>query len=151
MNNKRVSKLKELIFEKSFWQNAWAFPSIMFAVVSVILSFYDFDFKNTLFWIILGVSIIYIISFLIRASGLKSVTLNIDGSIFEISVGDIFEQDTEDYKVIAFNEYFDSKVDNDLISASTLNGMYIQKKYPKLKDVRKFDARITNDPRLKKY
>ena len=78
------------------------------------------------------------------------MSLNLDGSIFEITVGDIFEQDSNDYKVIAFNEYFDTLVDNDLISETSLNGQYLLKKYPKEEDIQKFNERVLNDRRLQK-
>lgn len=150
MNNKRFSKLKEIIFEKGFWQNAWAFPSILFAVYTAILSFFDFEFKTSFFGILVGISVIYIIVYVYKSSGLDSMSLNLDGSIFEITVGDIFEQDSNDYKVIAFNEYFDTLVDNDLISETSLNGQYLLKKYPKEEDIQKFNERVLNDRRLQK-
>ena len=42
----------------------------------------------------------------------------------EVKIGDIFSE--SDFKVIAFNEYFDTQVDNKIIAESTLNGMYIR-------------------------
>lgn len=42
----------------------------------------------------------------------------------EIKEGNIFEQ--ENFKVIAFNEYFDTKVDDDIISKTSLNGIFIE-------------------------
>lgn len=41
----------------------------------------------------------------------------------DVKVGDIFDQAA--LKIIAFNEYFDTPVDDVVISAKTLNGIYI--------------------------
>lgn len=150
MNNKRFSKLKEIIFENSFWKNVWAFPSILFAATTAFLSFFDVEYKTSVFWILVAISIVYIIFYIYKSSGLDSISLNLDGSIFEVTVGDIFEQDSDDYKVIAFNEYFDTLVDDDLISEKSLNGQYLMKKYPEKEDIQKFNERILNDRRLQK-
>lgn len=65
---------------------------------------------------------------LYRANHMTSVELSIDNSMFEIAVGDIFEEGG--CKIIAFNEYFDTRVDDKIISSNTLNGKYIKKFYP---------------------
>lgn len=150
MNNHRFRKLKELIFEISFWKNAWTFPSILFAMTTAILSFFDVDFKNSLFWILVGISIMYIVYYLFKSTRADYISLNLDGSTFEISVGDIFQQNAEDFKVISFNEFFDTLVDNDLISENSLNGQYILKKYPNIEDVLEFNQRVLENPRLQK-
>lgn len=56
---------------------------------------------------------------------LNSIKINIEGSTVLIKVGDLFLQ--EGLKVIAFNEYFDTLVDNVIISEHSLNGVFIQK------------------------
>ena len=68
--------------------------------------------------------IIYIF-LLVRANIKISASLNINNSIVDIKVGDIFEQDS--LKVIPFNEYFDTNIKDGIISDKTLNGMYILK------------------------
>jgi Domain of unknown function (DUF6430) len=54
---------------------------------------------------------------------LNRVRINIEGSTVEIKVGDLFMQDG--LKAIAFNEYFDTQVDNSIISDRSLNGIFI--------------------------
>ena len=56
---------------------------------------------------------------------LSSIKINIEGSTVLIKVGDLFLE--EGLKVIAFNEYFDTLVDNVIISERSLNGVFIQK------------------------
>lgn len=149
--NKRMSKVIELIFNLNFWQKAWVVPSLLFALVTSVLTFIelDEDFKVKLFYSLIAISIIYILIYIIIKSGLKEITLNINGSLIEITSGDIFQQDSDCYKVIAFNEFFDTTVDDNIISSNSLNGMYLKKKYPSEKDIIDLDNRIANDPRLK--
>ena len=47
------------------------------------------------------------------------------GSDVAIKTGDIFQQ--PGLKAIAFNEYFDTLVDNKVIGDTSLNGVFIQK------------------------
>ncbi|WP_274063336.1 macro domain-containing protein [Vibrio parahaemolyticus] len=54
---------------------------------------------------------------------LEEVSLDIEGSKVFIKKGDIFKQDG--LKAIAFNEYFDTKVDNVIISENSLNGIFL--------------------------
>ena len=56
---------------------------------------------------------------------LKKVNLFIEGSRVAVFTGDIFEQ--SGLKAIPFNEYFDTKVDDKIISKKSLNGIYIEK------------------------
>lgn len=56
---------------------------------------------------------------------MKSISLSIHGSNFEIKSGDIFE--SPELKVINFNEYFDTQVDDKIIAKNSLNGQFIQK------------------------
>ena len=66
--------------------------------------------------------IIYIVM-LYRANILDSVSLNINGLKIDIFYGDIFS--SEGLKLIPFNEYFDTLVDNVVIAENSLNGMFI--------------------------
>ena len=54
---------------------------------------------------------------------LEEVNLNIEGSPVTVKKGDIFKQ--PGLKVIAFNEYFDTQVDDKIISHQSLNGIFI--------------------------
>lgn len=65
------------------------------------------------------------------ANYLKNISLKIKTSTFEIKTGDIFEQDK--LKVINFNEYFDTVVDNKIIAENSLNGKFIKEKVADVK------------------
>ena len=68
--------------------------------------------------------IIYILIWL-RANQLTDVKIDVDGSTVNIKSGDLFLE--EGLKVIPFNEYFDTSVDEKIISSSSLNGIFINK------------------------
>lgn len=55
---------------------------------------------------------------------LKNVNLLIEGSSVAVKTGDLFQQ--SGFKAIAFNEYFDTQVDNIIISENSLNGIFIK-------------------------
>lgn len=59
------------------------------------------------------------------SSNLNSIEINVEGSDVAIKVGDIFQQ--PGLKAIAFNEYFDTQVDNVIISERSVNGIFLQK------------------------
>ncbi|MFF2501133.1 macro domain-containing protein [Peribacillus sp. NPDC058075] len=145
---KRFSKIKDLSKNWSFWQKAMAVPGLLFTLVMAILTFFEVSYNKFLFFALVIVSIIYIIRYFIVTSGLKEITLNVDGSLIEITSGDIFEQD-DCYKVIAFNEFFDTKVDDKIISSKSLNGIYLLNKYPTAREINSFDKRVAKEPRLK--
>ncbi len=55
---------------------------------------------------------------------MTDVKINVDGSIINIKTGDLFHEDG--FKVIPFNEYFDTKVDDKIIASTSLNGIFIK-------------------------
>jgi hypothetical protein len=67
--------------------------------------------------------IIYILLW-ICANRLKRIDLTINNSKVTVIVGDLFQE--EGLKVIAFNEYFDTLVNEEIISSSSLNGQFIK-------------------------
>lgn len=61
----------------------------------------------------------------IWSNKLNKVDIKIEGSEVTVKVGDIFSE--PELKAIAFNEYFDTLVDNKIISENSLNGIFIEK------------------------
>jgi len=59
-----------------------------------------------------------------RSNNLQQIHTKIEGSDITIKQGGIFKQ--PDFKVIAFNEYFDTQVDDKIISRNSLNGILLQ-------------------------
>lgn len=66
----------------------------------------------------------------------KKITLKIGKSDIEIKEGNILANDVFEnkkiIKVFAFNEYFDTLVDNQVISKSSLNGKFLDQKVPNI-------------------
>lgn len=76
---------------------------------------------------VLALIIFYVILWQ-NANKLKLVELDIEGSKVTIKSGDIFLE--RGFKVIAFNEYFDTIVDDKIISGHSLNGVFIKHHLP---------------------
>lgn len=93
----------------------------------------------------------YIILF-VRSNSMKQVKLFIDDSEIEIKEGDIFSNEIYDnkniIKVFAFNEYFDTIVDDNIISESSLNGQFV---INKVDDISTLNNRIVEDKQLSNH
>ncbi|TGA96330.1 hypothetical protein E4665_15815 [Sporolactobacillus shoreae] len=143
-------KVKDIIKDKNFWKNSWAFPGILFGIATTVLTFIDFSksfYKLIILIALVVISIVYVLINLFKSLLIKKVKLVIDGSEIEIKKGDIFSFPRNIYKVIAFNEFFDTEVDDKIISRSSLNGQYLNKYYADNKS--DLDKKIAQDPRMK--
>ncbi|BEI53967.1 macro domain-containing protein [Lactiplantibacillus plantarum] len=120
-------------------------------VVSSVISFFDFSvtfrFRMLCALIVLGVC--YYCWLLYKANHLESLTLNYGESEIEIKQGDIFSEEYKKdntFRTFAFNEYFDTKVDEEIISKNSLNGQFINREVPNISDL---DEKMSNDLHLK--
>ncbi len=133
------------IFDKKIVKNYFAtvsFISIIFSFVSVIIDIPNESEIKVL--IVLSVLLIGIYILMWIIANLKSKAfVEIGNSILEIKIGDIFEE--KELKVIAFNEYFDTLVDEKIISSNTLNGIYLNKY---ITDIAELDNEMKNDINL---
>lgn len=113
------------MFDKRILQEFLQYLSAISAILSIALIFVNIP---TTLKLCIGGSValvlilIYIILW-IRANQLRIVNLDIEGSYVTVKSGDIFEQNG--FKAIAFNEYFDTQVDDRIISSQSLNGIFI--------------------------
>lgn len=120
---------KVTLLDKRILTKFWGYFSIISGIISFV---YLFDFlpdgckKYNLFIGITCIIILIAIYVLIwfRANKLKNIRIHIDGSNVIVKEGDIFKEDG--YKAIGFNEYFDTQVDNKIISEHSLNGIFIK-------------------------
>ena len=92
------------------------------------------------------VLIILYVTIWICANLKRKTILTINNSNIIIKFGDLFDQDG--LKVISFNEYFDTKVDNKIIAESSLNGIYLSNNFNR-NQIKKLDQEIANDTHLK--
>lgn len=117
-------------------------------ISSILLIVLDIPqgFKNNIIFVLIYVFILIFIYIVVWGCANKknSAKLIINDTTIFIKEGDIFNQDG--LKIIPFNEYFDTIVDDKLISSNSLNGKYILKYNI---NVEKLDEDIREDIRLK--
>lgn len=140
-------KLKVKLFDKKLNKNYLEVLSIIglfFSFVLIAIKIPD-DAKSRILigvGLLLIILIVYVIMW-IMANFQNKKTLNINNSNMIIKIGNIFEEN--ELKVIAFNEYFDTQVDNKIISENTLNGAYIKSK---ITDIKELDELMDNNDHL---
>jgi hypothetical protein len=137
--------MKVKLFDKKLIQKFYGVLSIIGTVTSLILIFVDIPLVSKS-WIGIISLILLVICYIYiwyKSNNINNLELNIEGSPLEIKFGDLFEEDG--LKVIAFNEYFDTQVDNIIIAKNSLNGFFIENY---INDIIEFDDRISNDTHL---
>ena len=140
-------KIKTGFFNKKLVKNYFAFLSILSVLISFIFIIVDVEenSKGIVSASLGGCLVTIYIVLWFRANMVLEANLNINNSNLSVKIGNIFDE--PELKVIAFNEYFDTKVDNVIISDKTLNGIYIK---DFVQDVEAFDNQINNDKILRK-
>lgn len=138
--------MKVKFFDKALINTFYKVLSVISVLTSIFFLFIDLP-QGSKFYIgiicIIALVLIYC-GLWIRANRTSSIIITINTSKLEICEGDIFIE--SGFKVIAFNEYFDTLVDEVLISKNTLNGKYLIDKYP---EPCQLDDRIESDEHLK--
>ncbi len=109
-------------------------------VVSIFINEIIIKYSWTVITIIFILMFVYYFGLLYHVNHLKKLSLKIKTSTFEIKSGDIFKEDV--LKVISFNEYFDTQVDNRIIAENSLNGAFINNY---VNDVKELDSHIANE------
>jgi hypothetical protein len=95
---------------------------------------------------ILIVLIIFIIKYY-RAK--KGISIKFQGIKVNIRQGDLFKG--EGWKVIAFNEFFDTTVDDIVIARNTLNGIFIEHHVENLEDLQQTIISAPDNQKLKRH
>lgn len=142
----KVNPWNKYLIKSIFGPAGW-----IFGFIGTLLSFIELA-KETRDYILVGFGIavfLFYVVMLVRANIMRSIGLKVDDSTITIEEGDIFDEkwyDNRDYiKVFAFNEYFDTVVDDEIISASSLNGQFINKK---VDNIQLLDQSLVEDGRL---
>ena len=114
-------------FDRRVIENFLKITSAISATLSLLVLFVDIPTNNktTFGWIFIGFLVLIYLAVWIWSNNLNKIDINVEGSEVTIKVGDIFSESS--LKAIAFNEYFDTIVDNKIISESSLNGIFIKK------------------------
>lgn len=99
--------------------------SVISTAISMIVLFIDIPQDCKIIFGFIFISVLLVLYILIWkwADNLNHIDINVEGSEVTIKVGDIFLQ--PGFKVIPFNEYYDTKIDNHIISANSLNGIFL--------------------------
>lgn len=113
-------------FDKRIIKKFLEVTSVLSGTLSAIVLFVDIpgELKFIGGWIFLGLLILTYLAIWIWSNNLNNIDINVEGSQVSIKVGDIFQQ--PGLKAIAFNEYFDTQVDNKIIGEGSLNGVFIK-------------------------
>lgn len=122
--------MKVKFLEKNVRNKFWIYFSVISGILSFILLFNIIpdDYKVCLNCIGYTAFVLLFIIYLIiwyRANNLMDINFDIDGSNVNIKCGDLFLENG--LKTIPFNEYFDTEVDDKIISNKSLNGIYINR------------------------
>lgn len=119
--------IKVSFSDKRVVENFLKITSAISATLSLVVLFVDIptECKFIYGWIFLGLlAVIYLVIW-VWSNNLNRIDIKVEGSDVTIKVGDIFLQ--PGLKAIAFNEYFDTLVDNIIIAEGSLNGIFIKK------------------------
>lgn len=138
----KISKL----CSRSLWKDSFLYAISFIAAIETICAVADFsitDVVNVHKWWLKGIIIIgtftllWLIIAAIKASKADhSITLKIKGRTVKIEEGDIFN--SPNWKLIPFNEFFDTTVDDIVIAHNSLNGKFIER----LPDIDALNRRI---------
>lgn len=143
--------MKVSFFNKQVVKSFYSIVSIIATAISLVLIFFPLPEDITVkVWHAVGLLAVFIALYImiwLRANTQKEAKLNINGIEVSVQTGNLFAENGN-LKVIPFNEHFDTKVDDVIISRSSINGVYINKYFNGAE--KELAKRITSDPRLKK-
>lgn len=138
--------MKVSIFDKDILKQFSNICATITAILSAVLIFLDIPnqwrIASGVVYVVF-LSVIYIFLW-IRANRLRQIDIKIGITTVVIKSGDIFKEDG--LKAIAFNEYFDTRVDDKIIAKQSLNGQFILNH---IDDVDKLNFDIESDDDLK--
>lgn len=128
-----MKKIKQKFFDLLLLKRSWDIFSVIATIISLILAFTGSieDSNKWLIGIIISISfviifsVIYICEYVYNKFFLRRINAKIGKVSLVIKSGDLFEE--EGIKVIPVNEYFDTQVDNDIISDTTLHGIFVKR------------------------
>nr|DAY63389.1 MAG TPA: hypothetical protein [Caudoviricetes sp.] len=135
------------LFDKLILKQFAEIVSVISTLEALLLLGVNYQISQPL--VAIGVNLLLLIMVYVaiwwHANKLKKISITANKSTIEICFGDIFDE--KDFKVIAFNEYFDTIVDDVIISSTSLNGIYLNKL--KTDTIKKLDKDIESDAHLK--
>lgn len=137
-----MTKVK--FFDRRVIDNFLKIISGISVILSLVVLFIDIpkDYRHICGWVFLGLLLLIYVLVWLWSNNLNKIDINIEGSDVTIKVGNIFLQ--EGLKVIAFNEYFDTTVDDKIIAEKSLNGVFIKDTFSDKNKIKELDQYIEN-------
>ena len=128
----------KFFFEKNIFRKYTTIVALVASIVTFILSFLSFIEIDSFIIILILIILLFVLVLtypilLIFSKRFQKISLIINQSDVEVSFGDI-DFSSNGIIVINFNEYFDTLVDEKIISSQTLNGKFITSHINNLKD-----------------
>lgn len=140
-------KTKVRFLDKDLFGSYMKILGSISVITSFIFIFYTISEKKKMtFGIVFAVLMIFLYIVLwIKANYMNSINLKIKNSDVVVKIGDLFQE--KGLKVIPFNEYFDTLVNEEVIASTTLNGNFVNNY---ITDVDKLDKEIVKNRHLVK-
>jgi hypothetical protein len=141
------------------WKDSFTVAFAVFATVETIFAIFAIPLDT--FWNRYSITIrfilafgifffIVVVTFIIKYYWAKNgISLKIRGIRVNIKSGDIFK--AIGWKVIAFNEFFDTIVDDKIIAHNTLNGIFIDRYVENITDLQKTIVDELDNTKYKKF
>jgi len=122
--------MKVNFLDKNVRNKFWIYFSVISGILSFILLFNIIpdQYNNCLKYFGYAAFVILILIYLFiwyRANNLTNINIDVEGSNVNIKCGDLFLE--TGLKTIPFNEFFDTIVDDKIISKQSLNGIFINR------------------------
>lgn len=141
--------MKVNFLDKNVRNKFWLYFSVISGILSFVLLFnivpneYN-DYLRYFGYLTFGVLILIYFIVWYKANNLTDISINIDGSNVNIKCGNLFLENG--LKTIPFNEYFDTVVDDKIISNKSLNGIFINNFFKdKVNELDKFIVENSDD------
>lgn len=117
--------MKVKFCNQKLWRGFIKIVSVVTSILSFLLTVVDIKQRTRLIISAIVFAVLAIVFLIMWYLANKKVEqkLKINATDVIIKYGDIFEQ--SGVKVIAFNEYFDTQVDDNVIAANSFNGIFI--------------------------
>jgi len=133
--------LKVGFFDKKLWREFGSLIAVAGTFLSTFYSFFEIDekLKIYIFWLFIAAALFIFLFKWYRKNNLYCQSFKINDTLIEVKIGDIFNE--KGLKIIPFNEYFDTLVDNEIISSKSLNGIFLTKILNK-NEVKEFESLI---------
>lgn len=137
-------KVKVNMLDKKLLSKSYKVSATVFGIVMAVISFFNFNiYINILIMALTTIaSIIIHIALYFIANNKVETVLNINNSTLKIYFGNIFDE--KEFKLIGFNEYFDTTLEHNIISKTSLNGEYILRN----EDLEQLDKNIEENENL---